>query len=116
MTREFVRMPEFERKWQSIGLNENDLSELEQFLCAHPESGPVIQGTGGLRKLRWKLGDKGKSSSVRTIYIDFAYYEKIYLITAYTKDEKDNLTQSEKNEIKKLVKLLEFELERKGKR
>lgn len=48
------------------------------------------------------------------LYIDFAYYEKIYLVSAYSKNIKINLTQSEKNEIKKLIKILEQELERSG--
>lgn len=113
MHREFVRMPEFEKCWANIGLNENDIIALEEFLCLNPHSGRLLEGTGGLRKLRWALPNKGKSSSIRIIYIDFIFYEKIYLISAYSKNEKENLTRNEKNEIKKVIKLLEDVLRKK---
>ena len=41
------------------------------------------------------------------VYVDFAVYEKIYLVTAYSKNEKDNLTQAERNNIKKMIEALE---------
>ena len=52
----------------------------------------------------------GKSGGVRVIYVDFEVYEKIYLLTAYTKNEKDNLTKKERSEIKQLIEVLEQQL------
>ena len=49
---------------------------------------------------------------MRIIYVDFVIHEKLYLLTAYPKSEKDNLTKAERNELKKLVKILEAELDR----
>ena len=49
---------------------------------------------------------------MRVIYVDFLVYEKLYLLTAYSKNEKDNLTKAERNELKKLVEILEAELNR----
>lgn len=60
MTREFIELPEFIKRWEEIGLNDEDLAELENYLCYHSDKGDLIQGTGGLRKLRWKLNNKGK--------------------------------------------------------
>ena len=60
--------------------------------------------------MRFAFEHRGKSGSVRVIYIDFEVYEKIYLITAYPKKEKDNLTKAERNELKELVKVLENQL------
>ena len=54
-----------------------------------------------------------RSGSVRVIYVDFEIREKLYLLTAYPKNEKDNLTKAERNELKKLVEILENELDRK---
>ena len=113
MKREFIILPEFEKCWHESGLSDEDLRSLEIYLCKNPETGDIIPETGGLRKLRWKLKDKGKRGGVRTLYVDFARYEKIYLISAYTKNVKVDLTQDEKREIKKLIKLLELELKRK---
>ena len=112
MTREFVRLPEFEKQCKSIGLDENDIHDIENTLLLDPEVGNVIQRTGGLRKFRMALPGKGKSGGARIIYIDFAYYEKIYLVTAYVKNEAGNLSQAERNELKALMKILESELRR----
>lgn len=51
----------------------------------------------------------GKSGSARVCYIDFACFEKNYLIQVFSKEEKQNLTDSEKNAVKKLVSVLKVE-------
>ena len=53
---------------------------------------------------------RGKSGSVRVIYVDFEVYEKIYLLTAYAKNEKENLSDDECNELRLLIKVLENQL------
>ena len=70
-----------------------------------------MQGTGGIRKIRFAFENRGKSGSVRVIYIDFLMYEKIYLLTAYPKNEKENLSQAERNQMKALVEKLSQSLE-----
>lgn len=103
-------LPEFDKNWARMGLDDNDLRHLQEELLLNPEKGDVMQGTGGLRKLRFAFEGKGKSGSVRVCYVDFAIYESIYLITAYPKSEKDNLSKSERNSIAKLIKALESAL------
>lgn len=115
MNREFVRLPEFEKQCKHIGLSEDDIKEIESALLLDPTIGDVIQGTGGLRKVRIALPGRGKSGGARVIYIDYTHYEKIYLVTAYAKSETENLTQAERNELKALVKILESELRKRGK-
>ena len=70
-----------------------------------------MRETGGVRKMRFAFEDRGKSGSVRVIYIDFEVYEKIFLLTAYPKSEKDNLSKAEKNEFRQIVEILEYQLE-----
>lgn len=110
MTREFVELPMFRKKWKSLGLTDKDLMRLEEELVADPKAGAVMQNTGGIRKMRFAFEHRGKSGSVRVIYVDFEVYEKIYLITAYPKNEKDNLTKDERNELKHLIHILEDQL------
>lgn len=110
MTRKFIMLPEFDKNWARMGLDDNDLRHLQEELLLNPEKGDVMQGTGGLRKLRFAFEGKGKSGSVRVCYVDFAIYESIYLITAYPKSEKDNLSKSERNSIAKLIKALDSAL------
>ena len=65
-------------------------------LLKNPESGPVMEGTGGIWKVRFPINNRGKSGCVKVCYIDFAEYEVTYLITAFTKNEQANLTDEEK--------------------
>lgn len=94
-----------------MGLNDDDLARLQQELLEDPKVGPVMQGTGGVRKMRFAFEDRGKSGSARVIYVDFEVYDKIYLITAYPKNEKDNLTKEERNELRQLMDILKKQLE-----
>ena len=111
MVRTFIELPIFRSRWNDLGLNDTDLRRLQIELLADPKVGAVMQGTGGVRKMRFAFEHQGKSGGVRVIYVDFEIYEKIYLLTAYTKNEKENLTKEERNEIRKLITLLEKQLE-----
>ncbi len=104
-------LPEFEKQWKHMGLTDDDLNRLQSELLVDPQTGNVMQGTGGVRKMRFALENRGKSGSVRIIYVDFVIYEKLYLITAYPKNEKDNLSKAERNAIKQMVEYLEKTLE-----
>lgn len=106
MIRTFIEVPLFTKRWHEIGLNDTDLLQLQIMLLKDPESGPVIRGTGGIRKVRFPLENRGKSGSVRVCYTDFAEYEVTYLITAFAKKEQENLTDEEKGVLRKLVKAL----------
>ena len=107
MTREFVMMPEFDRQWQKLGLGDNELRQLQEALLQNPKAGALIQGTKGLRKIRIAFEGQGKRGSGRVAYVDFVVHEVIYLITAYPKNEKDNLSKAERNEIAKMIVRLE---------
>ena len=110
MKRSFIELPISKSRWEALGLNEEDLLRLQVELLADPKAGDVMQGTGGVRKMRFAFEHRGKSGGVRVIYVDFEVYEKIYLLTAYTKNEKDDLTKKERSEIKQLIEVLEQQL------
>lgn len=110
MKRSFIELPIFKSRWEALGLNEEDLLRLQIELLADPKVGDVMQGTGGVRKMRFAFEHRGKSGGVRVIYVDFEVYEKIYLLTAYTKNEKDDLTKKERSEIKQPIEVLEQQL------
>ncbi len=104
---EFVETTIFTRQIKELA-TDDELKELQKELIAKPDKGVIIQDTGGLRKIRMATGNKGKSGSVRVIYF-LAHAEKIYLVLAYPKSEKDSLTKGEKAELKKLVNILKGE-------
>jgi hypothetical protein len=95
-----------------LGFTDDDLKELQEHLNLVPNCGKIIQNTGGIRKMRWALKGKGKSSGVRVLYVDFIVNGKIYLLMAYPKSKKENITNKEKQVIKKLVDGLKEELRR----
>lgn len=112
LSRIFVELPSFIARWKSLGLTDDDLLRLEIDLLSDPKIGAVMQGTGGVRKVRFAFENRGKSGSIRVIYIDFEVYEKIFLLTAYAKADQSSLTKNERNAIKGLVELLELDLEK----
>lgn len=107
MTRTFIQTHEFVANWANMGLGDKDLRRLELELLKNPKTGKVIRGTGGLRKLRFAFENRGKSGSVRVCYVDFVQRETIYLVTAYPKNEKDDLSREECREICKMIRMLE---------
>ena len=109
MTRVFIELSPFRNAWARLGLGEKDLLLLQETIVKDPEAGALIQGTGGVRKLRFPLPGKGKRGGCRVCYVDFEQYCKTYLLTAYAKKEQENLTNAEKQTLKSLVKVLSKE-------
>jgi len=109
MKRTFIEVPTFTRKWRELGLTDDNLRDLQKVLLDNPKAGDVIQGTGGLRKIRIPLDNTGKRGGGRVIYVDIECKETIYFINVYTKNEKDDLTEEEKRAFKAVVKILKEE-------
>jgi hypothetical protein len=84
-------------------LNDEDYRALQVFLIQQPEAGDIIQGTSGLRKLRWNLGSKGKRGGIRIIYYFEIKKGRIYLMTLYAKNEMADLSEKEKKLLKQLL-------------
>ena len=71
-----------------------------------PERGEVMQGTGGVRKMRVGRGGRGKSGGGRVMYLHHDANHPIFLRGAFAKNEKSNLSEAERNELAKFVKTL----------
>ena len=101
----FVELPAFERR-RSDYLDDDGLRRLQAVLLAAPEAGDVIEGTGGLRKLRF--GDvrrsKGKRGGLRVIYYYWITGPEFWLFALYDKDERSDLTPDQRAALKALVK------------
>ena len=111
ITREFIYIPSFEVKWKKLGLTDDDLIRLESDLLENPKIGKVLEGTGGVRKMRFAFENRGKSGSVRVIYVDFEIYKDLYLLDVFQKSEKENLNKGERNKLKSVVRLIELKYE-----
>jgi hypothetical protein len=85
---------------------EEQRSELFEFLAANPHYGNVIEGTGGVRKIRWSAGGKGKRGGARVIYYFRDLSMPVFMLAVYKKGEKMNLTMSEREQMRALVQIL----------
>ena len=110
MKRTFIETPTFTHRWAELGLGDDALRKLESILLFNPEIGDLVPGTGGLRKMRFSLDNRGKRGGARVCYVDFVMNETVYLITAYAKNEQTDLSMQERNAIKKMITLLKQEL------
>jgi len=110
----FIELPYFVNKWQHLGLDDEDLRALQVLLTVQPRLGAVMEGTGGLRKLRFarSAGGQGKSGSFRIGYVYFEDFHVIGLLAVYAKKDQGNLSQAEKNTIRKLIERLRELLEK----
>ncbi len=100
-----AEVPEYIRQADKL-LSVAERQDVLSYLSAHPKSGDLIEGTGGVRKLRWGRGGRGKSGGVRVIYYYHSELMPLYLLTLFAKNEQDNLTKAERNELMKLVDIL----------
>lgn len=100
-----AELPSFIRLADKL-LSQDERSDLISYLAAHPKTGDLMEGTGGVRKLRWRRSGQGKSGGVRVIYYFHEDAMPLYLLTVFAKGDKVNLTKSERNELAGLVDLL----------
>lgn len=106
MKRTFIETRYFSRKWRELGFDDTKLRELQTLLLEDPKLGDVMQGTGGIRKLRFAFENRGKSGSARVCYLDIETREEIHLLDVFAKNEKDNLSMQERNNLKQLVEFI----------
>ena len=95
-----MEIPSYLRAAEAI-FTERERSDIVSRLAADPECGDLIQGTGGFRKVRVGRGGMGRRGGARVVYILRNASFPIFLVTAYPKNEKDNLTKKERNELAK---------------
>ena len=97
----FIESAVFTRQVKEL-LTEESYAEFQQCLAAHPQLGDVIQGTDGLRKVRWSIKGSGKSGGVRVIYFHVVAQAQVRLLLIYRKGVQDDLTAAEKKVLRKL--------------
>ena len=83
-------------------LTDDEYTDFQQFLANNPLAGDVIQQTGGLRKIRWVSGGKGKRGGVRVIYYHVTADSQIRLLLIYKKSLQDNLTMEQKKLLRQI--------------
>lgn len=87
-------------------LDEDEREAIKSMIASDPECGAVMRGTGGVRKARFAVGNRGQSGGVRVIYYVHNELMPAFLLTVFAKNEKSNLSQAERNELAKLARVL----------
>src|SRR4030043_1693340 len=92
----------FTRRIQTI-LSDEEYRLLQVHLVNKPDSGKVIRGSGGLRKLRWSAGGHGRRGGIRIIYYWFVSQDTLLFLFAYSKSEQGELTPEQLKQRRKVV-------------
>jgi hypothetical protein len=100
-----VELPEFIRRSQQL-LSVAESQLLVSHLALFPHAGVLIEGTGGIRKLRWAREGMGKRGGVRVIYYFHSERMPLYLLTVFGKNERADLSMAERILLGKVVKRL----------
>jgi len=96
-----VETPLFVRQARKIW-SDTECQEFVLYIAGHPEAGDVIAGTGGVRKVRWSRAGAGKRGGVRVVYFYRDAAQPLYLLLAYAKSRKENLTPDEKRTVREI--------------
>jgi hypothetical protein len=100
---EFIETPTFTRMVIEL-LSDDEYRELQNILVEDPGRGDLIKGGGGIRKLRYAVQGRGKSGGIRVIYYWVKDNHQIFMLVAYPKTKKDNLTDKETAILREYVK------------
>ncbi|MCY3628154.1 MAG: type II toxin-antitoxin system RelE/ParE family toxin [Gammaproteobacteria bacterium] len=92
----------FTRRMKEL-MSDEEYGELQEALVDCPDIGDIIQGSRGLRKVRWRLEGRGKSGGVRVIYYWMKKNEQIYMLYVYPKSRQGDLTSEQVKELKSIV-------------
>src|SRR5437016_10551320 len=99
---EFVETPTFTRLVLDL-MQDDDYAKLQTSLARRQDTGKIIPGSGGIRKMRWAGSGRGKRGGLRIIYYWQVADHEIWLLVAYPKNEKDDLSYDELKQLKQLV-------------
>ena len=98
----FIETPIFTRQILEL-LTDDEYRTLQLSLTERPGQGDVIRRSGGIRKIRAAAKGKGKSGGIRVIYYWVTERGQIYMLLAYPKNRKDDLTVEELAALRALV-------------
>lgn len=100
-----VELPEYKKRVEKL-LSEDENKQIISYLAEHPKAGVLMQGAGGVRKLRWAKEGSGKSGGVRVIYYYHSEEIPLFMLSLFGKNEKANLSKAECNALSQLTKIL----------
>jgi hypothetical protein len=101
-----VETPPFLVQAKEAGMDDAVRAEIVNAISENPQIGDLMQGTGGFRKFRWARPGMGKRGGYRVVSYYYSAGLPVFLIAAFAKNERDNLSQQERNDLRKLSEIL----------
>lgn len=98
-----IETPTFIKDVKRADLSEEEHRSLITFLAENPTAGVVMEGTGGVRKVRFAGEGSGKSGGYRVVYYFHDMDIPLFALALFAKNEKANLTQAERNELRSIM-------------
>lgn len=99
---QFIETSVFTRQVTTL-LTDAEYRQLQIVLASRPDAGAIIQRSGGLRKIRWSMGERGKRGGVRAIYYWVVAQDQILMLFIYPKNEQDDLTRQQLKILREIV-------------
>jgi len=95
-------------------MDDEERTALVEYLACNPTVGDLIPGTGGVRKIRWGLEGRGKRGGARVIYFFHELKMPLFILEAFAKNDRANLTRAECNELRQVTELIVNSYKRRG--
>jgi hypothetical protein len=104
----FVETATFTRLVHEM-VSDDDYAQFQRDLARHPEQGDLLEGCGGVRKVRMAARGKGKSGGARVLYLYLRHRQRIYLLYVFTKGDAANLSADGKKAMRELAQQIRSE-------
>jgi hypothetical protein len=101
-----VETAAFLRRSKECGVSEDERTEIVICIAADPQGGDLMPGTGGARKIRLARPGQGKRGGYRVVTFYGGGDIPVFLLSIFAKNEKSDMSQAEKNELRKILKVL----------
>ena len=101
-----VETPTFLRQAKAAGVTEAELDAIKKAIAKNPQSGAIVPGTGGARKLRFAPAGRGKRGGYRTIHYYAADDVPVFLLTVLSKGQRADLSRAEQNQLRRILSVL----------
>lgn len=113
----FIELAGFTQALPDYLGDDRNYQDLQQALLQNPMAGVVMKGCGGLRKIRWKDSrrGKGKRGGIRVLYLHLPEFEKLAFLDIYDKDEKEDLTASQRAYLSQIAESIRDDLRKRRK-
>ena len=97
-----IETPIFTKRILEV-LSDDEYREPQQMLVKNPEQGAIIPGGGGLRKIRWTAGGRGKRGGARIIYYWFVSDSTVLMLFVFKKNERSDITKAQLKVLRTIV-------------